>query len=703
MDWQTGASLLSILAGSLALGLAFMSWQYRALHGTKPLMGMALAITIWALLYTLELQAGSDLDRLVFWNRAKRVGMVFVEFWALLFAIEYTGRSLSRTRYSVIIFIPIVSLLIGIFNPYNLYWESVSVAYQGGLSYLQTQSGVWRYVHLIYQVLAMFAAAWIFIRHEGDTWQRILGSGSMILPIIVQILFLSTGFFVDLSPIAYSVSVTVLVFGVVQLGVFDVLPDAYSTVITNHPDGVLVLDTRNRILMMNPIFSKTIRKDIKDVIGLRVQDVFPAEALYIESTAGNLLEGIIEIKRRNRLVEMRIIALYEGARVKGRAFIFRDITARQEAENTVRESELRYRTLFDQARDAIIVEDKELHIVDANRAATRLLGYSYDNLLKMNMRQLQPTHDFRRDTPAGGRFEVQTVREDGVELDVELTLAPIPMGERVLYMSIMRDVTERKRTQRELAQRAEELSKLYEQVSLLEQYKTDMIRMAAHDLRHPISVTLGYLELLQDRNSGFTPTQQRYIEAIRNATHRANQMLSDILSLERIEEQAQNATRERFNFHRILGEIIAQYRDQALNKALHVQIDVAEDETPFEVIGDYTQMTEAIGNLLNNAIKYTPEGGKVFIRLREDANYLHFEVQDTGYGIPKEQQERLFRPFYRAKTDENSHIDGTGLGLHLVKNIVERHHGSILFYSEYGKGSLFGFRLPLIPEQSTSP
>ena len=112
------------------------------------------------------------------------------------------------------------------------------------------------------------------------------------------------------------------------------------------------------------------------------------------------------------------------------------------------------------------------------------------------------------------------------------------------------------------------------------------------------------------------------------------------------------------------------------------------------VSGDDAQLYEAVTNLVNNAIKYTPEGGKIDIILRIENSHVEFVVKDTGYGIPDEKQKQLFRPFYRVKTEETLNIDGTGLGLHLVQNIIKRHNGEMIFNSIYGKGSTFGFTLP---------
>jgi signal transduction histidine kinase len=115
-----------------------------------------------------------------------------------------------------------------------------------------------------------------------------------------------------------------------------------------------------------------------------------------------------------------------------------------------------------------------------------------------------------------------------------------------------------------------------------------------------------------------------------------------------------------------------------------------------EVLADSAQIGEAMNNLISNAIKYTPEGGKIEVSLSADDDNAIFRVRDNGYGIPLEQQAGLFQPFYRATTAKTIDIEGTGLGLHLVKNIIQRYDGEMIFSSVEGAGSTFGFKLPLI-------
>lgn len=241
----------------------------------------------------------------------------------------------------------------------------------------------------------------------------------------------------------------------------------------------------------------------------------------------------------------------------------------------------------------------------------------------------------------------------------------------------------------------EELRNLYRQVSHLEQLKTDMIRIASHDLRNPLGIIQGYIEVLQwDIDSDkLTPDKLReYLEAMTRVTHRMRKITSDILSVDRIERSAEITAEMRVDLTKIISETAQEQTDYAASKA-HTYV-VHLPSAPTVVLGDAAQLREAVANLIGNAIKYTPNGGRIEVSLESDGDAAVFEVTDNGYGVPYELQARLFQPFYRAKTRETTSIDGTGLGLHLVKNIIERHQGRMIFRSRYQEGSTFGFQIP---------
>ncbi len=239
-----------------------------------------------------------------------------------------------------------------------------------------------------------------------------------------------------------------------------------------------------------------------------------------------------------------------------------------------------------------------------------------------------------------------------------------------------------------------ELADLYRQVSELEQLKTDMIRIAAHDLRTPLMTMLNYANFLRDDDKHpLLDYQVGYVGEIVSSVRRMQQIISDILSLERIQETAA----ERYEQHADLAEQIHLAAEAALARTTGHVITMDVPQSGVLVQGDASQLREAAMNLMTNAVKYTPEGASITLRLAVDGDVALFTVEDAGYGIPKDMQSRLFQPFYRAKSKETRRIEGTGLGLYLVRNIIHRHGGEIVFHSVYGEGSTFGFSVPLLP------
>lgn len=239
-----------------------------------------------------------------------------------------------------------------------------------------------------------------------------------------------------------------------------------------------------------------------------------------------------------------------------------------------------------------------------------------------------------------------------------------------------------------------EVHDLYARVSRLEQLKSDMIRIASHDLRNPLMVILGNLRQLQESHT-LSPQDHTTVIQIDQAVMRMRTLIGDLLSLERIEMYAQESGFQPVDLCVLAQTALETFVAQAQEKQLELGYDPAA--ASLIVRGDSVQLMEALTNLIGNAIKYTPNNGAVGVRLYAEGDRAFVRVEDTGYGVPLNQQGQLFRPFSRIKTKETQTIDGTGLGLHLVKNIVERHQGEIIFSSVYGEGSVFGFALPLEP------
>jgi PAS domain S-box-containing protein len=239
----------------------------------------------------------------------------------------------------------------------------------------------------------------------------------------------------------------------------------------------------------------------------------------------------------------------------------------------------------------------------------------------------------------------------------------------------------------------DELQQVYKQLSALEQLKTDMIRIAAHDLRNPLTnIAISMHVLRKSLDELITPQQRERLSDIEISTRRMQQITSNILSLERINKAATGELKTIVNINDLIQHAFDVHRPEARRKNQRYQLLMLD--TDLYIQGDRVELEEAAANFINNAIKYTPENGKITVKLYTAHDMVHFEVRDNGYGIPDDQQSRLFQPFFRAEMKETQEIEGTGLGLHLIKQIIERHYGTVTFQSRYGEGSTFGFQLP---------
>jgi len=253
------------------------------------------------------------------------------------------------------------------------------------------------------------------------------------------------------------------------------------------------------------------------------------------------------------------------------------------------------------------------------------------------------------------------------------------------------------RSERQLA----ELQKLYQQVSDLEQLKTDMIRIANHDLRNPLGAIQGYVDLINMdvKESYESGDLERYLEQINDAADLMSKIIRDILSLERVQQSVENMDVAEVD---LTSLTLDAYMYQEARAVLHQRSITLNADTRGDHIivkGNEPFLREALGNLVSNAVKYTPQGGNIEVSLHQEDGVAIFTVVDDGIGIPEDQQDKLFQPFFRASSKETRDIEGTGLGLHLVKQIIERHHGELIFESVYGEGSTFGFKIQVMDQR----
>ncbi len=228
----------------------------------------------------------------------------------------------------------------------------------------------------------------------------------------------------------------------------------------------------------------------------------------------------------------------------------------------------------------------------------------------------------------------------------------------------------------------------------LDRFKNDMLKMASHDLRSPLSLISGYCDMVELDLGDALPESnlRKYLDVIRRTTHRMDDILTDLLRVEQVQSSPLEL-HQKVELLPMLRMVVEHEQTAAEQKKQELKTEFAD--LPEGIMADPAMLREAMENLVSNAIKYTPDGGKVTVRAYSKEKRFYFVVEDTGYGIGPEHMSKLFKSFYRAKQAGTEHITGTGLGLSLVKAVIERHHGEVTVESVVSKGSTFTFWLPL--------
>ena len=218
--------------------------------------------------------------------------------------------------------------------------------------------------------------------------------------------------------------------------------------------------------------------------------------------------------------------------------------------------------------------------------------------------------------------------------------------------------------------------------------------MVAHEIRSPMNSVLAQLKVVLDGLAGdLTEKQQELLTKASEKIMSLVTLSSELLDLARIESGLITQEREQLDLFPLLVDQVTFYQASAQEKKISLDLK-KPPELPM-IMGNRYNLEEVLSNLINNAIKYTPEGGKITVSAGVEKTYLCISVRDSGYGIPEDEIGRVFDRFYRVKNDQTRYITGTGLGLAIVKSIMEAHNGMVRAVSEPGHGSTFSIYIPM--------
>jgi two-component system, OmpR family, phosphate regulon sensor histidine kinase PhoR len=234
-----------------------------------------------------------------------------------------------------------------------------------------------------------------------------------------------------------------------------------------------------------------------------------------------------------------------------------------------------------------------------------------------------------------------------------------------------------------------------------EKMRVDFVANASHELLTPLASVTGFIETLTETEAGDDPkTRNRFLKIMADETSRMQALIRDLMSLSRIESEKYEMTRTPVNLGDTITEVTSAFRNGSDKRAADIEIAIADNLEP--VMGDVVQLRQLISNLIANAMKYGKSGTPILVQLTpsQSGQMLSFSVADQGDGIAPEHLPRLTERFYRVDSGRSRSIGGTGLGLSLVKHIVDRHRGHLEIRSELGKGTNVTILLPIAPKQS---
>jgi PAS domain S-box-containing protein len=393
----------------------------------------------------------------------------------------------------------------------------------------------------------------------------------------------------------------------------------------------------------------------------------------------------------------------EGGKYMGLRASNRDITDRKEAEQELRNSEERFRTLFYDSPDAVFVEDYDGNILDVNPAACKLHMMTKEELIGKNIIDLIPNYQkdiVAKEFPKWISGEFKNYRgisktSEGICIPVEIHASKINYSGKEALMFIVRDITMIKETEdklREAVEKAEEADML----------KSVFLANMSHEIRTPMNAIIGFSEILSDQDLT-KKERNEFINYITQGSNTLMNLIEDIIDITKIEAGQIKINIAECNVNTLMDELYATFlkmKNKNGKQQLELRLNKPVVEEAFNISTDPSRIRQILSNLIGNALKFTEEG---FIEIgftTTGDNKIIFYVKDTGIGIPKEKQHIIFERFGQVEDPSGKERMGTGLGLSISKRLAELLGGSLTFDSESGRGSVFYLTLPVKKEHT---
>lgn len=362
-----------------------------------------------------------------------------------------------------------------------------------------------------------------------------------------------------------------------------------------------------------------------------------------------------------------------------------ELQSQKETSESLAEDLKKFQLAVENASDQIVITDPDAKILYANKSLEKTTGFVVDEILGKNPGKLwggvmkkpyfKKMWKTIKEEKKTFTSELRNKRKNGQEYFAAISITPIldETGNVRFFVGLERDIT-----------KAKEVDKM----------KTEFISVASHQLRTPLSAIKWFSEMLLSGDAGKpTKEQNEFLQQIYDSNDRMIDLVNALLNVSRIEQGRIAIEPKPTNLLKLVDEVIIELTPKIKERKL--KITVSKHQQLPKVSIDPKLIRQVYANLLSNAVKYTPNKGEITVFVSRKGKEIISQVSDTGYGIPKGQQKRVFTRFFRADNIRKISTDGTGLGLYIVKSVIDSSGGKIWFKSEEGKGTTFWFTLPV--------
>ena len=443
----------------------------------------------------------------------------------------------------------------------------------------------------------------------------------------------------------------------------------------------------------------------EDVINKTLTEVFPgiheADVDWLEAAIKTALYGEhikfeTYAKPLNRWLSCSLFSYEYGYF----AVIFHDITELKISNEKLRKSEENYRGIFTSVQDSIFIADSLTgDIIDANPAACELYGYTKYEILKLNRTDFvldlekmveNIEHNLQH-------LYIYHKKKDGTIFPVDMYISECIYSEELVRIIVVRDITDHKLVE-DLKNELERNLTIINESKIYENLRTEFFANISHELRTPLNVILGSVQLvnlfLNNENAPLDIAKlKRYPRIIQQNCFRLLRLINNLIDITKIDAGYFDLNLENKNIVSVIEAITLSVAEYIQNKEINLIFDTETEERLMSIDSD---MIERIMlNLLSNAIKFTKPGGYIYVNLHEVENNFVVSVKDTGIGIPEDKLEKIFDRFTQVDKSLARSREGSGIGLSLVKSLVELHKGTIKAVSNLGEGSELIVELPI--------